>query len=102
MRLALGGIPAGRYRAEGDDIAHDIRVVLARKDTPELDGAPRAGLEILDDVFLPTSTGGAMPLAAVAELIFEPSPTTIRHFDGSRSTTVTAFTQTGFNTDRVT
>lgn len=43
-----------------------------------------------------------MPLSAVASIVLEPSPTTVWHYDGARSATVSAFTQTGFNTDRVT
>lgn len=103
MRLALGGIPVGRYREENDDVAREIRVVLARHGTGDREGgAARPDLSILDDIFAPTRGGGAVPLSAIAELVLHPSPTTIRHYGGTRSTTVTAFTETGFNTDRVT
>lgn len=97
VRLALGGVPAGRFRAEDDEEARDIRVVFARESH---DGRPT--LATLDHVFVPTRAGGAVALSAIADLVLEPSPTTIRHFDGERSTTVTAFTATGANTDRVT
>ncbi len=103
VRLALGGVPAGHFRHPGDDEARDIRVVLSREAHEEpLGGAARPTLATLDDVFVPTRAGGAVPLSAIATLGLEPSPTTIRHYDGSRSTTVTAFVQTDQNTDRVT
>lgn len=102
VRLALGGIPVGRYRDDGDDLGRDIRVVFAREAEDGLDGAARPTLATLDRVFVPANGTGAVPLSAVADLVFEPSPTTIRHFDGERSTTVTAHTVTGANTDRVT
>jgi multidrug efflux pump subunit AcrB len=102
VRLALGGIAAGRYREEDDDVARDIRVVLARRGTSSIAGAPRPTTEVLDEVFVPTTSGGAVPLSAIASLVLEPSPTTIRHYDGERAVTVSAFTRTGFNTDRET
>jgi multidrug efflux pump subunit AcrB len=57
---------------------------------------------VLDEVLVPTTSGGAVPLSAIASLVLEPSPTTIRHYDGERAVTVSAFTRTGFNTDRET
>ncbi|MCZ7682952.1 MAG: efflux RND transporter permease subunit [Sandaracinaceae bacterium] len=103
VRLALGGIPVGRFREDGDDVAREIRVVIAREGRSEPSGAPRPTLETLERVFVAANGGaGAVPLSAVTDLALEPSPTTIRHFDGERSTTVTAFTVTGANTDRVT
>ena len=103
VRLALGGVPAGRFRHPGDDEARDIRVVLSRgAEAEEIGGAARPTLATLDDVFVPTRDGGAVPLSAIATLALEPSPTTIRHYDGTRSATVTAFVHTDQNTDRVT
>ncbi|AKF09318.1 efflux RND transporter permease subunit [Sandaracinus amylolyticus] len=103
VRLAIGGVPAGRFRHPGDDDARDIRVMLARDEAPDLAlGASRPTLATLAQVFVPTRDGGAVPLSAIATIELEPSPTTIRHYDGIRSATVTAFTRTGENTDRVT
>jgi len=102
VRLALGGVAVGRYREEDDDVARDIRVVLARRAAPTTEGAARPTPEVLDEVYVPTTSGGAVPLSAVARLALEPSPTTIRHYDGERAVTVSAFPRTGFNTDRET
>jgi multidrug efflux pump subunit AcrB len=50
-----------------------------------------------------TSLSGAqVPLRQVAELGFALSPTTMSHYNKERSVTVTAFVQSGYNTDRVT
>jgi multidrug efflux pump subunit AcrB len=57
---------------------------------------------VIEAVFVPTQAGGSVPLASVARLELERSPTTIRHHDKERSTTVSAFPLPGFNTDRVT
>lgn len=102
MRLALGGIEVGRFRAANDDEGRPIRAVLARDGARSLGGAANPSLTTLDGVFVGTSGGGAVPLGAIADLVLTPSPTTIRHYGGTRSATITAFTETGRNTDRVT
>lgn len=101
VRLALGGIPAGKYREDNAEDAYDIRVTLPR--------AARSGaaahapdLDVLEQLYLPSHAGGALPLAQVAQLRFEPTPAKLRHYDKERSVTVTAQVRDGFNTDRVT
>lgn len=102
VRLALGGIPAGSFRSEGDDDARTIRVVLAREGEAVLGAAPRPTLATLEDVMVPTRAGGGVPISAVATLALSPAPSTIRHYDGERSTTVSTFLTAGTNTDRTT
>lgn len=102
VRLALGGVSVGRYREEDDDLARDVRVALARRVPASIGGGARPTTEVLDDVFVPTTSGAAVPLSAIAELSLEPSPTTLRHYDGERAVTVSAFPRTGINTDRET
>jgi multidrug efflux pump subunit AcrB len=102
VRLALGGISVGRFRDANSDVAEDIRVVVARDGEAALQGAARANLEIFQSLIVPTTAGGAVPLSAIATLTFVPSQTTIRHYNGDRAATVSAFTETGFNTNRVT
>jgi len=46
--------------------------------------------------------GQAVPIAQVAHLELSPSPAKLRHYDKQRCLTVTAETDNGFNTDRVT
>ena len=102
VRLAVGGITAATYRDEGSDVAWDVRVTAPRLEAPSpLPGGARPGLDVLERLYLPAARG-AVPLAQVADLVLEPSPARIDHFDRVRSTTVTAWTREGFNTDRLT
>ena len=107
VRLAVGGVVAGKYRDPGSDEAYDIRATLA----PAKDDAtqPRIGsptsapdLATLDRLYVATSRGAPLPLAQIASVVLEPSPTKIRHYGKERSVTVTAHVRSGFNTDRLT
>jgi multidrug efflux pump subunit AcrB len=100
VRLAVGGVVAGRYREEGADEARDVRVTLPRA-AASLPGGPRPGLEALERLHLP-GAAGAVPLAQVAELVLEPSPARIHRTDRIRSATVTAQVKDGHNTERIT
>jgi len=100
VRLAVGGVVAGRYREGAAGEAWDIRVTLPREATA-LPGGARPGPGVLERLYLPGSAG-AVPLAAVADLALEPSPTRIDHTDKVRSATVTAWVREGYNTDRLT
>ncbi|MBL9022359.1 MAG: efflux RND transporter permease subunit [Myxococcales bacterium] len=103
VRLALGGIDAATYRMSGRDESLAIRLVVARDPArvSTIPGGPRPTLEILDRVYVPAA-GGAVPLAQVASVVLEPSPTTIRHYSRERTVVVTAQVARGENTDRVT
>jgi multidrug efflux pump subunit AcrB len=101
VRLAVGGVVAGTYRADDADDPYDVRVTFPRAEGSALPGGPRPTLEVLERLHLP-GAGGPVPLAAIAELALEPSPTRVNHHDTIRSTTVTSQVKEGFNTDRVT
>jgi multidrug efflux pump subunit AcrB len=100
VRLALGGISAGKYRAPGSDEAYDIRVTLPRWQPNAESDAP--SLATLDRLYVASSRGLPLPLAQIAEPVLEPSPSKIRHYSKERSVTVTAQVREGFNTDRLT
>jgi multidrug efflux pump subunit AcrB len=100
VRLALGGLPVGKYREQTAEEAYDIKVALPHQ-RPMSAGASRPGLEALELVRLPTPAG-AVPLSQVAQLELDPSPTKLRHYDKERYVTVTAQVRDGYNTDRVT
>jgi multidrug efflux pump subunit AcrB len=101
VRLALGGIVAGRYREDAAEEPYDIRLTLPRSQAA-LSGGARPGLDALEQVYVGTAQKTALPLRAIARLGLETSGTSIRHYNRDRSVTVTAFTAAGFNTDRVT
>ena len=95
VRLALTGLPVGTYREPGSDLdAREINVTLAR------DGFATPGA--LEQLRVGSLSGAQVPLSQVATLQFALSPTRLSHYNKERSVTVTAFTQRGFNTDRVT
>jgi multidrug efflux pump subunit AcrB len=103
VRLALAGLSAASYRLVGRDESLDIRLVAARPDATSaaVPGGTRPTLELLDRLYVPAK-GGAVPLAQVATVAFEPSPTTIRHYDRERYVVVTSQVARDANTDRVT
>jgi multidrug efflux pump subunit AcrB len=87
----------------GRDESLDIRLVVSRADAPgpRVPGGARPTLELLDRVYVP-APGGAVPLAQVATVALEPSPTSVRHYDRERTAVVTAQIEGGANTDRLT
>jgi multidrug efflux pump subunit AcrB len=100
VRLAVGGVPAAKYRQDSAEEAYDVRVTLPHT-VAASGGSARPGLDLLDKLYV-ANAHGAVPLAQLAQLDFEPSPTTLRHYNKERSVTVTANVRDGFNTDRLT
>jgi multidrug efflux pump subunit AcrB len=99
VRVGIGGVVAGSYRVDGEgDDTFDINVVA-----PRGPGAyPKPSIDALDRVYLTSQTGAQIPLAQLADLEFESSPTEIRHYNKERVVTVTSQVLPGFNTDKVT
>jgi multidrug efflux pump subunit AcrB len=96
----VGGVPAAKYRQDSAEEAYDVRVTLPHT-VAASGGTARPGLDLLDKLYV-ANAHGAVPLAQLAQLDFEPSPTTLRHYNKERSVTVTANVRDGFNTDRLT
>lgn len=93
VRLAVAGIPAGRYK-DSDGEQYDI---IVRTPIDE-----RADIRALDQVRVSTLTGETLPLAQLAQVQFSAAPTKIDRYNRARSVTINAEVQSGFNTDRVT
>src|SRR5690606_13111488 len=93
VRLALSGEDAARFRdPDGDD--YPVRVRLPMVDRNEL--------AALGGVYLPTATGQAVPLNAVAEPSFRSSAARITRYQRERTVTITSQVRTGFLTSQVT
>ena len=95
VRLAVAGLDIGKFRKEdekGDD--YNINVCLPRDQ--------RQTLDALNKVYVNTAAGASVPLSTIADIGFQSSPTSIRHYDKDRYTTVTAFVRSGYNTTRMT
>jgi multidrug efflux pump subunit AcrB len=97
LRLAVGGIAAGKYRDPASDEARDIRVTLPRAREGR---AP--DVDTLSSVYVVSNKGGPVPLSHVADVVLSPSATKIRHYGKERSVTITSEVARGYNTDRVT
>ncbi len=95
VRLGLAGLEAGTLR-EGAGDARPIVVRLARAE------GGRAAPADLAHLYVSAASGALTPLSEVADVGFERAVPEIQRYDRSRSITVTANVQTGFNTDRVT
>ena len=105
VRLAIGGVVAGKYRDPGSDEAYDIRATLPRVNAvTERNGSPTSAPDVgtLDRLYVATSRGAPLPLGQIASVVLEPSPTKIRHYAKERMVTVTSQVKGGFNTDRLT
>ncbi len=93
VRLAVAGEPVGDFfDDDGEAYPITLRLPLGTHHAPD----------ILDDIYIPTSTGAAAPLAQVATLRFDASPARIDRFERLRSATVTAYPQSGFLTSNLT
>jgi multidrug efflux pump subunit AcrB len=93
VRLAVAGLDIGKFRKDnGDD--YNINVCLPR--------TQRQTLDALDKVYVSSYSGTSIPLSQLADIQFQSSPTSIRHYDKDRYTTVTAFLRSGYNTTKVT
>jgi multidrug efflux pump subunit AcrB len=98
VRMALGGVVAGSYRADDAEDPYPIRVTLPRESGRE----DRATLALLERLYVASAVHGAVPLATLGKLTFEPSPTELRHVNKERSATVFAQVADGYNTDKLT
>jgi multidrug efflux pump subunit AcrB len=93
VRMAVAGLDVGKFRKEdGDD--YNINVCLPR------DG--HQTIAALNKVYVSTAGGVPVPLSQLADIRLQSSPTSIRHYDKDRYTTVTAFVRTGYNTTKLT
>lgn len=94
VRLSVGGLLGGKFRPEASEEAYDIRVGIRHdSETPDLSSFERLTVG---------GSRGAVPLAQLADVQLQPSPTKINHYNKERSATVTSQVKTGENTDRIT
>lgn len=92
VRLAVAGLNVGKFSDVNGD---DVEILLTKSNTG------KATLESLDNLYVNSQQGRAIPLNQVADLKFESSPLNINHYDKIRTISVTAFVQKGFLNDNV-
>ncbi len=92
VRLAFAGEQVADFtEANGDKFPILIRLPFGE----------RHELDLLNQIYVPT-TGGATPLASVTQPHFASGPARIDRYQRERMVALTAYTQTGYNTDKVT
>jgi multidrug efflux pump subunit AcrB len=93
IRMSVAGLNVGKFRKENGD-EYNINVTLPRGN--------RQTQEAFDKVYVSSYNGTSIPLKQLADIQFQASPTSIKHYDKDRFTVVTAFVKSGYNTTRVT
>jgi multidrug efflux pump subunit AcrB len=94
IRMAITGLPVGKFSVENATDDYTINVTLPRGNKQNLD--------VFDKIYINSVTGASIPLKQLAQIAFQTSPNGINHFDKDRYTTVTSFLKTGYNTTEVT
>jgi multidrug efflux pump subunit AcrB len=93
VRLAVAGLAAGEFRAANGD-EYDITLRLPIHEHPSIDA--------LDAIEVSSVNGRQIPLREISNPHFETVTNSINRYNRERQVTVSANTQTGFNTARVT
>lgn len=93
VRLAVAGIPVGRYK-DTDGEQYDI-VVRSPMDA-------RPDVRALDQIRIPTLGGGTLPLSQLARIELSSAPTQIHRYNRERAVVIDAEVKNGYNTDEVT
>ncbi|MFZ4863344.1 efflux RND transporter permease subunit [Sphingobacterium sp. Mn56C] len=94
IRLALVGLKAGTYADPSTD-NNDYSILITTA------GGPTATLKSLENLYVNNAAGTAIPLAQLATLTFEASPSQVYHYNKERMAAVNAFIQKGFTESNV-
>ncbi len=97
IRMSVAGLNIGTFRKENGD-EYNITVTLPRP----AGGEERQTFEAFSKVYVTSVTGASIPLNQLADIRFETSPVTIKHYEKDRYTVTTAFVQSGYNTGKLT
>ncbi|MCR2745729.1 efflux RND transporter permease subunit [Limnobacter parvus] len=92
VRLALAGAAAGEIRqSDGDAYTISVRGPAGE----------RSSLSALDDFHVISRTGQAVPLTQLTTLELDDNLNSIYRFDRERAVLLTAYTRTGYNTEKI-
>lgn len=94
IRLAITGLPVGKYRVDNREDDYVLNVTIPREN--------RQTMDVFDKIYVNSVTGASIPLRQLASIEFRSSANGINHYDKERFTTVTSFLKTGYNTTAVT
>ena len=90
VRLSIAGLPNQTMRNEDGD-EYNIQLTVQDFD-------PERALEVFNKMYVSSLSGALIPLSQIASIEPGASPNVIRHYNKERYTSVTAFTQSSFNT----
>ena len=93
VRLSVAGVSTGTFK---DPSGEQYDIVVR---TPV---GPRADLDALSQVRVPTLTGATLPISQLATLEFERAPIQIQRYNRERAATINSDVQRGLNTAKVT
>jgi len=83
IRMAIAGLNIGTFRKDNDDDEdYNINITLPR--------TGRQTFDVFNKINVASNTGVLIPLSQLADVAFQTSPTTIKHYDKDRYTVVTA------------
>jgi multidrug efflux pump subunit AcrB len=93
VRMAVAGLPVGSFREpDGDEYPIMMRLPIEGRPT----------LDLLDAIQVSSMTGAQVPLRQLTDPQFRAAPNVIRRYDRERSISVTAWPETGYNTNAIT
>ncbi|MEP7267805.1 MAG: efflux RND transporter permease subunit [Saprospiraceae bacterium] len=90
VRLGLAGLEVGTIIENAGD-EKTLQVSIGKPD-------PEKSLSVFDQLYVTSLSGAQVPLKQFASLSLDDSPLLIQHYNKERFTSITAFTETGFNT----
>jgi len=93
IRMAVAGLTVGTFKEPNDDQEYAINVTLPK--------GRHTDQTVLNNLYVNTVTGAAVPLRQVADVEFETGTNLIKHYDKDRFVSVTAFVKTGYLVDNV-
>ncbi|WDF69872.1 efflux RND transporter permease subunit [Sphingobacterium oryzagri] len=94
IRVALAGYAVGSYTdPNADDNSYTITVTVPRANTPDI--------HVFDAIFVNNVEGTAIPLAQLANLRFESSPSNVYHQNKQRTVSVNSSVAKGYTNDEV-
>ncbi len=94
IRMAVAGMDLGVYSDPlTDDNDYTVRLSVPHKGYPDF--------SVFNKIFVNNVQGTAIPLAQLADIRLESSPSNINHINKQRTVSVNAFVKQGFQNDRV-
>ncbi|AQG81670.1 efflux RND transporter permease subunit [Spirosoma montaniterrae] len=93
IRMAVAGLNVGTFKEPNSDDEYTISVTLPKGRITDQ--------TVLNNLYVNTVTGAAVPLRQVADVEFETGTNLIKHYDKDRYVSVTAFVKTGYLVDNV-